>query len=414
MSGPEDKSASLLQREFFPSPRLLLGPGPSLVHPRVLHALSAPLIGHLDPEFLQLLDETQAALRQIFGTTNSFTMALSGTGSAGMEGVMVNLLEPGDTAVVGVNGVFGSRLATIAERGGAKVIRVEAPWGRTIDVETIRSTVRRSGPVKLVAIVHAETSTGACQSLSEIGRLCHETDTLFVVDAVTSLGGIPVQVDAWHIDACYSATQKCLSCPPGLAPVTLSPRALAAMRRRRVPCPSWYLDFSLLADYWDESTRRYHHTAPISMIYALREALRLVLEEGLENRFARHRRHGRALVAGMATLGLTPLPLENERLPMLHCLTLPTGIDDQQVRAELLRSHGIEIGGGLGPLQGSVWRIGLMGESSTASNVLSLLQALELIWLRRGWRCPAPGAALAAAASVLDEGPTIHSERSTP
>lgn len=370
-----------------------------MVHPRVLHALSLPLVGHLDPYFLSLLDETQTLLRDVFQTANSFTLALSGTGSAGMEAVIVNLVESGDTVAVGVNGVFGTRLATIAERCGAKVIRLEAPWGRAIDPDAVRQALAQSGPLKVVAIVHAETSTGVWQPLEAIGRMCQEAGTLFVVDAVTSLGGVPVECDRWHIDACYSGTQKCLSCPPGLAPITLSARALETVRHRRAPCPSWYLDCALIAEYWEESTRRYHHTAPISMLYALHEALRLVQEEGLAPRFARHRLHSDALLAGLATMDILPLPPDENRLPMLNCVTIPAGIDDQTVRGRLLREHGIEIGGGLGPLQGKVWRIGLMGESSQAAHVLALLEALESLVTRHG-RGNAAGQAVGAATAV--------------
>ncbi|MEE8608772.1 MAG: alanine--glyoxylate aminotransferase family protein, partial [Nitrospiraceae bacterium] len=326
-------------------PRLLLGPGPSMVHPRVLRAMASPLLGHLDPAFLKLMDEVQQLLRFVFQTSNAFTIAVSGTGSAGMEAVIVNLIEPGESVIVGINGVFGARLATIVERCGGRAIRVEAPWGRIIEPEAINQALGRSGAVKAVAMVHAETSTGVCQPLDQLGALCLQHGALFVVDAVTSLGGLPVQVDKWGIDACYSGTQKCLSCPPGLAPLTLSERALAVIRQRRKPCPSWYLDLSLVADYWAEAKRTYHHTAPISMLYALREALRLVVEEGLAARFARHQRHSAALLAGLDALGLQPFPQVGHRLPSLNCVTLPAHIQDAFVRAELLRSFGIEIGG---------------------------------------------------------------------
>ncbi len=385
--------------EFIPPPRLLLGPGPSLVHPRVLQAMGAPLLGHLDPEFLRLMNEIQAMLRRCFRTENRFTIALSGTGSAGMEALLVNLVEPEDAVIVGVNGVFGSRMAAVVERCGGRPITVEAPWGRIIEPDDIRLALARSGPVKAVALVHAETSTGARQPLESIGALCREAGALFIVDAVTSLAGLPLEVDAWGIDACYSGTQKCLSCPPGLSPLTLNDRALAAMRRRKTPCQSWYLDLSLVADYWEEGKRAYHHTAPISMLYGLREALRLVEEEGLEPRFARHRLQSEALTAGLATLGLSPFAQEGYRLPSLACVTLPAGIDDAAVRASLLRRFQIEIGGGLGPLRGQVWRIGLMGESARRSHVLTLLGALEELGLEQG-RPAQPGAALAAAARV--------------
>ncbi len=385
--------------ELVPPPRLLLGPGPSLVHPRVLRAMAAPLLGHLDPAFLHLMTEIQDLLRQVFRTRNVFTIAVSGTGSAGMEAALVNLIEPGDLVLVGVNGVFGGRMASVVERCGGTPIRIETPWGQAIEPEAIEHALARSGPVKAVALVHAETSTGVCQPLERIGELCRQHGALLVVDAVTSLGGLPVEVDAWGIDVCYSGTQKCLSCPPGLAPLTVSDRALAAVRARKAPCQSWYLDFALIADYWAESKRAYHHTAPVSMLYALREALRLVLEEGLEARFARHRLHSTALLAGLATLGLAPLAEERYRLPSLTCVVVPPPIAEGAVRAALLQEFGIEIGGGLGPLQGRVWRIGLMGESATRSNVLALLSALEQIFIRRGWLSRA-GAALEAAAQV--------------
>jgi len=366
-------------RNFVPPHRLLMGPGPSMVHPRVLQALAQPLLGHLDPVFLGLMNEIQALLRATFHTHNEFTIALSGTGSAGMEAVIANLIEPGDRAIVGVNGVFGTRLATMIERSGGIPIRIEAPWGTTIPLDALETELVRAAPVKAVVLVHAETSTGAWQPLQDVGALCRAHDALFIVDAVTSLGGIPVEVDTWGIDACYSGTQKCLSCPPGLAPLTVSPRGMSAIRNRRVPCPSWYLDLSLIADYWNDHSRAYHHTAPISMLYGLREALRLVHEEGLPARAARHQMNSDALLAGLRTLGLSPLPPQGCRLPMLNCVTLPDGIDETMVRTRLLQEYGIEIGGGLGPLRSQVWRIGLMGESSQHAHVLTLLNALEAI-----------------------------------
>jgi alanine-glyoxylate transaminase/serine-glyoxylate transaminase/serine-pyruvate transaminase len=339
----------------------------------------------------------QALLRSVFHTSNRFTIALSGTGSAGMEASIVNIVEPGESVVVGVNGVFGTRLATVVERCGGKAIRVEAPWGQIIDPEAVAAALRRSGPVKAVVLVHAETSTGAAQPLETFKEICRAHEALLVVDAVTSLGGMPVEVDRWGIDVCYSGTQKCLSCPPGLAPVTVSQRAMDAIRRRRSPCQSWYLDFSLIAAYWEEGSRAYHHTAPVSMIFALREALRLIEEEGLSARFARHRLHGAALLAGLRALGFDLLPADDHHLPMLLCVTVPRHIEESAVRAELLNRFGIEIGGGLGPLKGQVWRIGLMGESSTEANVLTLLNALEDVGVRQGW-LSTPGIALQAAA----------------
>ncbi|MBA0915083.1 MAG: alanine--glyoxylate aminotransferase family protein [Nitrospira sp.] len=386
-------------QSFTPLRRLLLGPGPSMVHPRVLRALSMPLIGHLDQAFLGVMNDIQTLLRGVFETNNRFTIAVSGTGSAGMEASIVNIVEPSDAVIVGVNGVFGTRWASAVERCGGKAIRVEAPWGQVIDPAAIEQALIRSGPVKAVAIVQAETSTGAWQPLEPIATLCRKHDALFLVDAVTSLGGIPVEVDRWGIDVCYSGTQKCLSCPPGLSPFTLSDRALTAIKARRSPCQSWYFDMTLIEDYWAEGTRAYHHTAPISMLYALREALRLVEEEGLPARFARHQLNSEALLAGLAQLGLLPLPQAGHRLPMLTCVTVPSHIPEAEIRMNLLSTYGIEIGGGLGPLKGKVWRIGLMGESSTEAHVLTLLNALEELFTRQGW-LSTPGVALQAAARI--------------
>lgn len=388
---------------FFAPRRLLLGPGPSNVHHRVLQALATPLVGHLDPSFLNVMNDIQALLRRTFSTTNQFTIALSGTGSAGMEAAIVNVVEPGDAVIVGINGVFGTRLAAIVERCGGQPMRVEVPWGQVIEPDRIVAALRQSSPVKAVALVHAETSTGALQPLEPISSLCRQHNALLIVDAVTSLGGIPVEVDRWSIDVCYSATQKCLSCPPGLAPLTLSERALSVVKNRRSPCQSWYLDLSLIADYWTEHNRAYHHTAPISMLYALREALRLIEEEGLSIRFARHQLNSRALLAGLMALGFDPLPPPDRRLPTLICVTIPAHIDEAAVRSRLLEKFGIEIGGGLGPLKGKVWRIGLMGESSTEANVLTLLNSLEEIGIRSGW-VSTPGVSLQAAAHVYSSG----------
>ena len=389
--------------ELKPSRRLLLGPGPSLVHPRVLKAMATPLIGHLDPEFLQIMDETQTLLRWLFRTTNTFTIAVSGTGSAAMETTIVNLVEPGDSVIVGINGVFGTRLASMIERCGGKPIRIEVPWGQTVEPRHIAQALTESGPIKAVAIVHAETSTGVLQPLEEIGDLCRKHHALFIVDTVTSLGGIPVEVDAWHIDACYSATQKCLSCPPGLAPLTLSARAMTAVRNRRHPCQSWYLDCSLIGDYWTDTKRTYHHTAPISMVYALRESLRLIQEEGLENRFTRHRLHSDALIAGLQALGFQLLPAWDCHLPPLTCVTLPADVDDVATRKTLLNDYRIEVGGGLGPLSGKVWRIGLMGESSRTEYVLSLLSVLEHLY-SKSTQGHVQGESLKAAQKVLTLG----------
>jgi alanine-glyoxylate transaminase/serine-glyoxylate transaminase/serine-pyruvate transaminase len=361
--------------------------------------MATPLLGHLDPQFLAIMNDVQGMLRAVFGTENPFTIAISGTGSAGMEAALVNVVEPGDKVIVGVAGVFGTRLAEIVGRCGGQLVKLEVPWGQVFPLERIEEALKREGKVKAVAVVHAETSTGAQQPLEGLGKLCRDHGALLVVDTVTSLGGIPVEVDRHGIDVCYSGTQKCLSCPPGLAPLTLSQRALDAVRARKTKVQSWYLDTSLIADYWADGKRAYHHTAPISMVYALREALRIVLEEGLEARYARHRRHSAALMAGLAELGCTPNAAEGHRLPSLNCVQTPAGVEEAPIRKALLESFDIEIGGGLGPLAGKVWRIGLMGEGSRQESVFTVLSALEQSLAKVG-RGVKPGASLAAAAGV--------------
>lgn len=363
--------------------------------------MSIPLVGHLDPAFLLIMDETKRLLQFVMQTRNELTIPVSGTGSAGMEACLVNLLEPGDEAVVCVNGVFGTRMADIVERCGATLIRVEAPWGQVIDPADIAAALKRCKQPKLLAIVHAETSTGAWQPLEEIGPLVHNAGALLMVDTVTSLGGCPVRVDAWDIDACYSGTQKCLSCPPGLAPITFGARAVEALHKRKTKVQSWYLDLTMIEKYWG-SERVYHHTAPITMNYALHEALQLIEEEGLERRWQRHERNHQALKAGLAAIGLSIAAQPNHQLWTLNSVGLPDGVDDVRVRNALLNEFGIEIGGGLGPLKGKTWRIGLMGESSTAANVLLLLSALERVLPRCGYSL-IPGAALAAAERVYAE-----------
>ncbi len=378
--------------------RTLLGPGPSNVHPRVLRAMATPMIGHLDPKFLELMDETMELLRFVFQTENAITFALPGTGSAGMEAALVNLIEPGDGVVVGVNGYFGERLCEMASRHGAEVRRVEAAWGEIIDPDQVeRALAERRA--KLVAVVHAETSTGVLQPIKPIAEACRRHGALLVVDAVTSLGGGPVAPDEWGVDVCFSCTQKGLSCPPGLAPITVSDRAVAATGSRRSPVQSWYLDLSLITKYWG-SDRLYHHTAPITMLYALREALRLVAEEGLTDRWDRHQRLSDALVAGLTALGLQILAPEGYRAPTLTVVKIPEGVPDLEVRKALLSEHNIEIGGGLGALKGRVWRIGLMGESCSQANVLLVLSALETMLVRFGWRSK-NGAGVVAALEAL-------------
>lgn len=366
---------------FHPPQRVLLGPGPSDVPARVLQALAAPTLGHLDPEYLKLMDETRQMLRAVFQTENEMTLAMSGTGSAGMETVAVNLLEPGDAAIVCVNGVFGGRMKDVFERCGARVHAIEAPWGETIPAERVAEALRAVPDAKVFGIVHAETSTGAHQPLEDIARLVHDAGALFLVDAVTSLGGLPLKVDEWGIDACYSGTQKCLSCPPGLSPVTFSPRALARMDARKTKVQSWYLDMTMIRNYWG-ADRVYHHTAPINMTYALREALAMVLEEGLENRIARHLTNHLALRAGLEAIGLKFIPQQS--LTTLNAIHAPDGVDEAAVRRRLLNEYGIEIGAGLGPFKGKALRIGLMGSSSTRRNVVLVLAALENILGRTG------------------------------
>ncbi len=369
---------------FTPPNRILMGPGPSGAHPRVLAAMTRPLLGHLDPDFLRAMDECRVMLREVLQTANEVTLATPGTGTSGMEAAVMNLVEPGDRVVVGICGYFGERIAQMAERAGAAVTRVESPWGEPADAAVVEAAVRAAGSVKLVAIVHAETSTGAETPVEPFARVAREAGALLLVDCVTSLGGVPVRADAWGADAVYSGTQKCLSAPPGMAPITLSPRAWDAVRRRETPCNSWYLDLQLLEAYWDER-RVYHHTAPISMVYALHEALSLVLEEGLEARWARHERHGRALQAGLEAMGLALHAKAGYRLPVLTTVRIPEGVDDLAVRGALLRRFGIEVGGGLGELKGKVWRVGLMGESSTPGNVLFFLNALGKLLREQGF-----------------------------
>lgn len=380
-----------------PPVRTLLGPGPSDIHPRVLTALARPTIGHLDPYYLQLMDKLQEGLRQLFCTKNRMTFAVSGTGSAGMEAAVVNLVEPGDPMVVCVNGVFGARMCDVAERAGAKVTRLERPWGEVFTPDEIKNAVAAARP-KLVGIVMAETSTGARQPIEDIAKVVHDAGAMILVDAVTALGGIPVEVDGWGIDAIYSGTQKCLSCPPGLAPVSFNERAMEAVRSRRTKVQSWYLDISMLASYWG-SDRVYHHTAPINMSYGLYEAVSIILEEGLDACFARHDLHHRALKAGLAPLGIQYAAQEGHRLPMLNAVRVPAGIDEARIRSALLHRFGIEIGAGLGVFKGKVWRIGLMGYGARPANVYLVLAALEQLLAEQGHKFD-HGASIAAAGEV--------------
>jgi alanine-glyoxylate transaminase/serine-glyoxylate transaminase/serine-pyruvate transaminase len=376
-----------------------MGPGPSCVHPRVYEALSRKLDGHLDPEFLKVMDETQEMLRQVLCTKNPLTLSISGTGSAGMEAAFVNMVEPGDEVLVCVNGVFGARMSDIVERIGGILHRIDRPWGEVFDSQEISQALKKHPGVRLVAIVHAETSTGAHQPLEEIGKICRAEGKLFLVDAVTSLGGTELLADDWSLDICYSGTQKCLSCPPGLAPITLSQRALDKLHGRKRKVSSWYLDLGMIENYWSEGKRAYHHTAPISMNYALHQALALALEEGLQARYERHRFHSSALMNGLLALGFRPFAQEGHRLVMLNAVWLPEGVEDAPTRRALLEQFNIEIGGGLGQLAGKIWRVGLMGESSTRENVMSFLAALESVLFSSGKRKEI-GAGLEAAARV--------------
>jgi len=382
-------------RDLNPGDRLLMGPGPSDVSARVLQALAAPCIGHLDPYFLATMDETQQLLRYLFQTANALTIPISATGSAGMEAAFVNLVECGDEVVVAVNGVFGTRMCDIVNRIGGKLVKVDGEWGRAVDPAAVAKAVKSRKP-KVVAVVHAETSTGACTPLEDIAKIAHEVGALFLVDCVTSLGGMNVPIDQLKVDAAYSGTQKCLSCPPGLSPVTFSAAAVKALEQRKSPVVSWYLDLSMVRDYWG-SDRKYHHTAPVNMVYAIREALRIIAEEGLEARFARHRLNHRALVAGLEAMGLSMLVPEKERLPMLNAVHIPDGVNDAKVRKALLTDFAIEIGGGLGQFAGKVWRVGLMGHSCRRKNVFLFLSALEAVLKAEGFKTK-PGAIEAATA----------------
>ena len=371
-----DKPSPL--NEFHTSRRILMGPGPSDAHHRVLQAMSTPLIGHLDPEFLDIMDDIKRMTQACFQTQNELTFVVSAPGSAGMETCLVNLLEPGDEAVICIHGVFGGRLADIAERCGAKVTTVESPWGSHIEPEKVKEALTKCKP-KIVAIVHAETSTGVLQPLPEISNLAKEAGALFVVDAVTSFCGTDLRVDDWGIDAIYSGSQKCLSAPPGLSPVSFSEKAVQAMENRKTKVQSWFLDLSMVRNYWSGAKRAYHHTAPVSAMFAMREALRIVLEEGLEKRFKRHLENHLLLKNNLESLGFKYLVKEGYRLPMLNSVILPDGVDDAKVRSKLLNEYNIEVGGGLGDLAGKIWRVGIMGESSNANHINALTSALKSI-----------------------------------
>ncbi len=386
--------------ELNPPQRLLMGPGPSNTDPRILRAMATPVIGHLDPAFLQIMDETMSWLRQLYETTNHHTIPMSATGSAGIESMMVNLLEPGDDVIVGIIGYFGQRLADVASRTGANVRIIEASLGEVIPPERFEEELKKK-PAKLVALVHAETSTGAYQPVAEVAEIAHRYGALIAIDCVTSLGGMPVKVDEWGIDAAASCSQKCLGAPPGLSPVTFGPRAMEVVRSRKTKVQSWYLDLNLLFAYWGDgkqNTRAFHHTGPVSMIYAIREALRIALEEGLEARYARHRKAHEAFVAGLEAMGLS-LFTRGPRLPMLHVINIPEGVEDLAVRRRLLEMD-IEIAGGFGPLAGKTWRVGLMGVNANYQPIVRLLSGLEQALAEQGHKVER-GAAVAAATEVF-------------
>jgi alanine-glyoxylate transaminase/serine-glyoxylate transaminase/serine-pyruvate transaminase len=381
--------------ELQPAARVLLGPGPSNIHPRVMKAMLSPVVGHLDPDFIRVMEDVKKLLRIVFQTSNEITFPVSGTGSAGMETALANLIEDGDEVVVGANGVFGERVCDAAARLGAKVHRVEAEWGRIVEPERLEAALKAAIKPKLLAVVHAETSTGVYQPVAELGAMAHRYGALMVMDAVTSLGCVPVEIDRWEVDVCYSCTQKGIGAPPGLAPITFSERAMETVRKRKRPCRSWYFDAAMIERYWGPD-RLYHHTAPITMNYAIYEALRMVVEEGLETRFKRHQLNSAALKTGLHAMGLELAAQEGHRLPQLTAVRAPSGIDEAKVRSELLRLFNIEIGAGLGVFKGKVMRIGLMGESCKRENVMLVLNALETILTSMGMEI-ARGAALAAA-----------------
>lgn len=383
-------------QSFAPPVRTLLGPGPSDVPQRVLAALARPTIGYLDPAFVAMMEELKSLMRYAFQTRNALTFPVSGPGSAGMEMCFVNLVNPGDKVIVCRNGVFGGRMIENVERCGGVAVVVDDEWGKPVDPAKLAAALAANPDAKVVAFVHAETSTGALSDAATLCRLAHEAGCLSIVDCVTSLAGVPVLVDEWGADAVYSGSQKCLSCAPGLSPITFSERVVEKIKSRGRKAQSWFLDLDLLLGYWGETTRTYHHTAPNNSLYALHESLLMVAEETLPAAWARHRRNHLALRAGLEQLGLGFVVDEAHRLPQLNAVSIPEGVDDKAVRASLLQDHGIEIGAGLGPLAGKIWRIGLMGYSSREENVLHLLAALESVLAAQG-RSVTPGTAVAAA-----------------
>jgi len=392
---------SVPYQELKPPQRILLGPGPSNVHPRVQQAMMAPILGHMDPSFYTVMEDNMSLLRYLFRTRNVLTFPISATGSAGMEASLCNFLEQGDVAVIANNGFFADRMINIASRCGAEVIRLDAEWGRIIEPEAIEAALKSRKKVKLLALVHAETSTGVLQPLNEASQLAKQHDALFLVDAVTSLGGQELAIDDWGIDICYSGSQKCISCPPGLSPITVNQKTMDTLKNRSRDVHSYYFDLSLLAKYWiRDGGRAYHHTAPACMFYALHEALVHIAEEGLEARIQRHLKHGTALKAGLEAMGLALHAQPGHRLSTLTTVRIPEGIDDALIRQRLLSDYSIEIGGGLGPLKGKIWRIGLMGYSSSEQNILLFLSALEKLLAEEGYKTETGAGTTAAMKSL--------------
>ena len=373
-----------MSRSFHPPQRTLLGPGPSDVSPRVLAAMARPTIGHLDPAFIGLMDDLKRLLQSAFRTQNALTMPVSGPGTAGMETCFVNLVEPGDVVIVGINGVFGGRMKQMVERCGGIAVVVDHPWGQPVDADRIDEALTAHPGAKAVAFVHAETSTGASSNAEQIAKVAQAHGALTIVDAVTSLAGSPLEVDAWGLDAVYSGSQKCLSCTPGLSPITFNERAVAAIKARKTPVQSWFMDLTLVMGYWGSGKRSYHHTAPINALYALHESLLILDEEGVENAWSRHQRNHLALRAGLEALGISYVVAPEHSLAQLNAVTVPKGVDDAAARRSLLLDHDLEIGGGLGALAGKVWRIGLMGHASRPTNVLRCLTALEAVLQGQG------------------------------
>ena len=367
-------------QSFHPPRRVLMGPGPSDVNPRILEALSRSTIGHLDPMFVQMMDELKELLRYAFQTRNEMTIPISAPGSAGMETCFVNLVEPGDKVIVCCNGVFGQRMSENVKRCGGEAVIVEDPWGRAVDVNKVEEALKANKDAKILAFVYAETSTGAMSDAASLAALAHQYDCLAIVDTVTAIGGIPLKVDEWELDAVYAGTQKCLSCIPGLSPVTFNDRAMEVVKNRKSKVQSWFLDLNLMLGYWEgDGKRAYHHTAPINPLYGLHEALVILREEGLENAWTRHRQHHETLKAGLQSLGIELTVPEAERLPQLNAVSIPESVDDAAVRKQLLQEYNLEIGAGLGVSAGKLWRIGLMGYSANQGNVLYCLSALEAV-----------------------------------